>query len=187
MPFQQYRSHQLEGRRGAGRTEVPRLQGHIWVPMDDTTTCVYNFMLSVDDDKPLTEEFVVDAETWAGRGPTGEQMVRHQTRENDWLIDREAQRTKSFTGISGLNTQDLAVQESMGRIVDRRREHLGSTDMAVIMARQIMFDAVKSVAEDMDPPGVHPASYRGVRAADVVLPKGVRWQEAAGAELVARH
>jgi phthalate 4,5-dioxygenase len=84
MPFQQYRSHQLEGRRGAGRTEVPRLQGHMWVPMDDENTCVYNFMLSVDDDKPFTPEFVKAAEDFAGRWPPhGETMIRHRAREND--------------------------------------------------------------------------------------------------------
>ncbi|HZT07294.1 MAG TPA: Rieske 2Fe-2S domain-containing protein [Chloroflexota bacterium] len=188
MPFQQYRSHQLEGRRGAGKTAVPRLQGHMWVPIDDENTCVYNFILSVDDDKPLTPEFIEEAETHAGRNPlTGETMTRHRTRANDWLIDRAIQRTRTFTGITGLNTQDLAVQESMGRVVDRSREHLGSTDRAVIAFRQIMLDAVKNVAEGIDPPGVNPASYRGVRAADVILPKGVRWQDAAEAELMARH
>jgi phenylpropionate dioxygenase-like ring-hydroxylating dioxygenase large terminal subunit len=189
MPFQQYRSHQLEGRKGSGRTEVPRLQGHMWVPIDDENTCVYNFMLSVDEDKPFTREFIESAETHAGRwGPAGgETMMRHRTRSNDWLQDRDVQRTKTYSGISGLNNQDLAVQESMGRVVDRSREHLGSTDRAVITCRQIMLDAVKNAAEGIDPPGVDPASYRGVRAADVIIPKGARWQDAAAADLAARH
>jgi phthalate 4,5-dioxygenase len=188
MPFQQYRSHQLEGRRGAGRTEVPRLQGHMWVPMDDENTCVYNFMLSVDDDKPFTPEFVKGAEDFAGRWPPhGETMIRHRARENDWLIDREAQRTRTFTGVTGLNTQDLAVQESMGRVVDRSREHLGSTDKAVVACRALMLDAVKNLAEGIDPPGVNPVSYRGVRAADIIVQKAARWQDAAEAELAARH
>jgi hypothetical protein len=34
--------------------------------------------------------------------------------------------------IDGFNVQDRAVQESMGRIVDRSREHLGPADGAVI-------------------------------------------------------
>jgi len=145
-------------------------------------------MISVDDDKPFTPEFVHNAEDFAGRWPPhGETMIRHRTRENDWMIDRAVQRTKTYTGITGLNTQDLAVQESMGRIVDRSREHLGSTDKAVIACRQIMLDAVKNLAEGIDPPGVNPATYRGVRAADIVVPNDSRWQDAAEAELAARH
>jgi phthalate 4,5-dioxygenase len=160
----------------------------MWVPIDDDNTCVYNFMLSVDDDNPFTPEFVAAAEDNAGRWPPhGETMIRNRTRENDWLIDRAVQRTKSYTGIAGINNQDLAVQESMGRVADRSREHLGSTDRAVITCRQIMLDAVKNVAEGIDPPGVNPASYRGVRAADIVIPKDVRWQDVAEAELAARH
>jgi phenylpropionate dioxygenase-like ring-hydroxylating dioxygenase large terminal subunit len=188
MPFQQFRSHQLAGRRGAGRDEVPRLQGHMWVPIDDENTCIYNFMMSVDGDKPLTPDYVAEAEDSAGRlPPHGETMIRHRRRDNDWLIDRAMQRTRTFTGIDGINNQDLAVQESMGRVLNRSREHLGSTDMAVIACRQIMLDAVKNLAEGIDPPGVHPTTYRGVRPADIVIAKERRWQEVAEAELAARH
>jgi len=34
-------------------------------------------------------------------------------------------RPRSYTGIDGINQQDRALQESMGPIVDRSREHLG--------------------------------------------------------------
>ena len=37
-------------------------------------------------------------------------------RDNNWLIDRERQRRVNFTGILGINAQDRAVQESMGRV-----------------------------------------------------------------------
>jgi hypothetical protein len=59
--------------------------------------------------------------------------------------------------------------------------------MAVIACRQIMMDAVKNLAEGIDPPGVGPASYHDVRPADVVIPKAVRWQDVAEPELAARH
>lgn len=187
MPFHQFRSGQHTGVRGGGRAAVPRNMGHMWVPIDDENTCVYNWMHAVDEEKPLTPEFILRSETSAGRGPNDERMIRTRTRANDWLIDREAQRTKTFTGISGLNTQDLAVQESMGHIVDRSKEHLGTTDLAVISMRQIMLDSVQRVREGLEPPGTTPDSYRLVRASDVVVPKAVRWQDAAAQELVARR
>ena len=48
---------------------------------------------------------------------------------NDYLLDREIQRTTSYTGIWSVNDQDRSVQESMGPIYDRRKEHLGSSDL----------------------------------------------------------
>src|SRR5581483_7957701 len=142
----------------------------MWVPMDDENTMIFNWMYAIDPAIPFTPDYIVKAETSSGRGPDGESgTVRRQTRENDWLIDRERQRTKTFTGIKGLNTQDLAVQESMGRIVPRWREHLGSTDKAIAAMRRILLEMVRDVADGQDPIGIEPATYRDVLAADTVL------------------
>jgi hypothetical protein len=140
---------------------------------------IYNWMLAVDEDKPLTPEFIAKQETSAGRGPDGETAVRRRTRENDWLIDREVQRRQTYTGIKGVNTQDLAVQESMGPVVDRSREHLGSSDKAIIAYRRILLDVLRDFEQGVEPLGVDPKTYRKVRSADIVIPKDVRWQEVA--------
>jgi phenylpropionate dioxygenase-like ring-hydroxylating dioxygenase large terminal subunit len=188
MPFQQFRAQQAAARTRGGREDsVPQVRGHLWVPMDDETTAVYNWMYACDPDKPFTPEFILQSEISSGRGPDGETLARHRTRANDWLIDREMQRYENYTGIFGVNSQDLAVQESMGPIVDRSREHLGTTDKAIVMMRYLLLAAVKDVEEGLDPPGADPATYRGVRAADVVLPKDARWQEAASDLLVAKR
>jgi phthalate 4,5-dioxygenase oxygenase subunit len=187
LPFQQMRSHQINFIAGDGsRQEVPTLDGHMWVPVDDENTMIYNLTLAADEDKPLRQEHVLATEARLGRGPDGETTVRHRTRANDWLIDREMQRTKTFTGIAGINTQDLAVQESMGSIVDRSREHLGSTDKAIIAFRRILLDLIKDLEEGKDPLGTDPSTYRNVRAADLMLPKDTPWQEGAKDQLVAR-
>ena len=186
LPFHQFRSHQVDYGGSGKREAMPMIQGHMWVPMDDENTMIYNWMLSVDDDKPLTPEFILKRETSAGRGPDGEGVVRHQTRANDWLIDRELQRKKTYTGIRGLNTQDLAVQESMGPIIDRSREHLGSTDKAIIQFRRSLLDAAHDLQKGIEPPGADAAGYRNLRAADVTLPRDARWQDAAKDKLIAR-
>lgn len=186
LPFHQFRSHQFQGRKGHGRMEIPQIRGHIWVPMDDHYTMVYNWIYACDPDKPFTPGYPEKYEAGAGRGPDGETTVRHRTRENDWLIDRQAQKTQTFTGITGLNTQDLAVQESMGYIVDRSKEHLGTTDRAIITLRRLLLEATGDVEEGQDPLGVNPESYRHIRAVDTILPREARWQEAAGDLLVAR-
>lgn len=186
LPFHQFRSHQVDFGGSGKREAMPMIQGHMWVPMDDQNTMVFNWMLSVDEDKPLSPEFILKRETSAGRGPNGEGVERHQTRANDWLIDRELQRTKTFTGIRGLNTQDLAVQESMGPIIDRSREHLGTTDKAIIQFRRCLLDAARDLRNGIEPPGADSKAYRNLRAADVTIGKDVRWQEAAKDKLVAR-
>jgi phthalate 4,5-dioxygenase oxygenase subunit len=183
LPFHQFRAHLLTGRRGSGRAAIPQVRGHMWVPMDDTQTMVFNWLHALEPDKGFTPEFIADYEAGAGRGPAGETTIRHRTRANDWQIDRELQRTRSYTGIAGVNTQDLAVQESMGLIADRTREHLGSTDRAIILLRRLLLEAITTVEQGGVPPGVAPSAYRDVRAADAILPKDVRWQEAARALL----
>jgi hypothetical protein len=168
-----------KGKDSGNRAAIPIEKGHMWVPMDDHNTMIYNWMLAVDEDKPLTPEYIAKQETSAGRGPGGETAARHRTRQNDWLIDREVQRSKTFTGIEGVNTQDLAVQESMGAIVDRSREHLGTTDQAIITCRRILLDVLRDFERGVDPLGVDPKTYRNVRAADIVIPKDAPWQEIA--------
>jgi phenylpropionate dioxygenase-like ring-hydroxylating dioxygenase large terminal subunit len=186
LPFHQFRSNQVDNEGSGKRQAIPMIQGHMWVPMDDQNTMVFNWMLAVDEDKPLTPDFILKRETFAGRGPNGEGVTRHQSRANDWLIERGVQRAKTFTGIPGLNNQDLAVQESMGPIVDRSREHLGSTDKAIIQFRRCLLDAANGLQQGIDPPGSDSKTYRGIRCADVIIPKDVRWQEAARDKLVAR-
>jgi len=188
-PFTQYRSHQIDYETGSGeKVKVPVLKGHMWVPIDDTNTMVYNWMFSPEAHAPLSQEYVLTSETRAGRGPGGETTTRHRTRDNDWGQDREIQRTDTMTGIFGINTQDLAVQESMGPVSDRTREHLTAADRAIILMRRILVDSVRAhVLNGTEPPALDPATYRGIRAADILLPKGVPWQEAASEMLVARH
>ena len=101
----------------------------------------------------------------AARAP-GEVGAGHRklrNRDVDWLIDREVQKIETYSGIDGINNQDHAVQESMGPIVDRTRENLGTTDAAVIATRRILLARLKAAAPDGDPPGVAPTYYGGAR------------------------
>ena len=79
------------------------------------------------------------------------------------------QKTETFTGIDGINAQDRAVQESMGPIVDRTREHLGPADRAVIQARRLLLQATRTVEAGGIPPGVAP-TYYPLHPAEAVVP-----------------
>jgi phenylpropionate dioxygenase-like ring-hydroxylating dioxygenase large terminal subunit len=166
------------------------INGHFWVPLDDTHTATYNWMYAYDPAQPVTPEYAAYVERYTGRGPEHLDPNRPfrslQTIENDYLIDRAAQKTKTFTGITGISTQDVALQEGMGPIVDRSREHLGTTDRAIIVMRQLLLEAIDDVSAGRSPRGTDAADYRDIRALDHLIPKSVNWQDALKDERVAR-
>jgi hypothetical protein len=99
---------------------------------------------------------------------------------NDYLIDREAQSSwKSYTGIPGVRQQDMAVTDSMGPIMDRTQEHLGTTDVLIILTRRRLIAAAEALRDHgVTPPGVdQPEKYR-MRTGEVILPRGADWWEA---------
>ena len=72
--------------------------------------------------------------------------------ENDYLIDRDQQRDKLFTGIENFVSQDLMATESMGPIYDRTQEHLGNTDRAIIRMRRLLIKTAQDLADGIEPP-----------------------------------
>ncbi|MBV9408233.1 MAG: aromatic ring-hydroxylating dioxygenase subunit alpha, partial [Candidatus Eremiobacteraeota bacterium] len=187
MPAQQLRGTitSFEG----GRAEVPKLDGHIWVPIDDEHTWVYNFMFGFDESVPITPEYAASIEAWFGRGKDDFVPGTYRLKaglENDYFIDRAVQRTRTFTGIKGINTQDYALQEGMGPIVDRTKERLGTTDRAIIVTRQLLLDAIRDADGEVSPRGADPATHRDVRPYDDYLERGADWREAFAPELRAK-
>jgi phthalate 4,5-dioxygenase len=188
MPVQQFRARVTFPTFGV---TVPTINGHFWVPVDDTTVATYNWMLAYDPAIPITE-YVPEFERLTGRAPAPEDMDPHKpfrlrrTLANDYLIDRQRQKTQTFTGIDGLNTQDVAVQEGMGPIVDRSKEHLGTTDRAIIVMRQLLLEAAQDLVVGTSPRGVDPASYATIRPLDHIIDGGLDWRNALKKELAAR-
>jgi nitrite reductase/ring-hydroxylating ferredoxin subunit len=85
---------------------------------------------------------------------------RIRNRDNDYLIDREAQRTYNYTGLPGARAQDQAVTESMGAIFDRSREHLGRADTAIIIMRRMLLRMARELEQGIEPELVqHPERF----------------------------
>ncbi|WAH40252.1 Rieske 2Fe-2S domain-containing protein [Alicyclobacillus fastidiosus] len=171
------------------------VSGHAWVPIDDHTTMVWT--ITWHPTRDLTEEELDDMRYWSpDRVGTSEGNGRHLpldmyiqetsnpgsrwkpklNKGNDYLIDWEAQATKAFSGIPTISMQDQAVQESMGPIYDRRKEHLGTADMAIIRMRQLWLKAAKGLRDrQVVPVGLYaPQSYH-IRSASIRLPDGIDW------------
>ena len=100
-------------------------------------------------------------------------------KRNDYMIDRELQRTVNYTGIPQNNAraQDAAMTDSMGAISDRDNEHLGTTDMAIIRMRRRLIQAAQALQEGTEPYAAsHPEVYK-VRSGGAVLPRDVYFTE----------
>ena len=108
-----------------------------------------------------------------------DRYVIEQCWDNDFQIDREAQRTmKSWSGITGIRQQDMAMTEGMGPILDRTSEHLGTTDQMIIRTRRKLLASARALAEDgTPPPGVeNPHDYH-LRSGQVILNRDADWWE----------
>ena len=116
------------------------------------------------------------ARPFAPQGPSP--SPERQSLANDYFIDREAQKTVSFTGIRGIAQQDMAVTESMGAIYDRSHEHLGRTDAAVIRMRRLLIKAARDLENGIEPPALDAAlPFDRIRSAEKVLAAGEDWRQ----------
>jgi nitrite reductase/ring-hydroxylating ferredoxin subunit len=157
--------------------DVP-MSGHAAVPIDDEH--VWFWAIRWLADRPFS---AAERTEWEGAGRV---VVDPKTwrplanADNDYLIDREVQRTGTFTGIPGIGEQDLAVTESMGSICDRSQEHLGTTDLAIIAARRRLLDAARQLGQGVEPHAArHPEAY-AVRPTAAVLKREVPFDEDSG-------
>jgi phthalate 4,5-dioxygenase oxygenase subunit len=93
-------------------------------------------------------------------------------REQNWGQDREAMRHGHFSGFTGnLLQEDIITQLSMGPIADRTREHLSSSDVAVIHARRLLLEALDNVKAGKNPLGGEaPTDLRDAVPSDTLLP-----------------
>jgi nitrite reductase/ring-hydroxylating ferredoxin subunit len=76
---------------------------------------------------------------------------RLRNKDNDYLIDRRRQRTYNYSGLPGNRVEDMAMTESMGPIYDRTREHLGTTDVAIIFWRRYMLRLARNLEKGIEP------------------------------------
>ena len=143
-----------------------------FIPMDDTH-CMFvgfestRFMRQNDRERTarkdgdgtyLRDNLLPNETGWYGRY----RMVESEA--NDYLIDREEQKTKSYTGIEGIHTQDQCVTESMGGMVDHSWENLAPSDIAIARNRRMLMNTVKAFQNGVRPPSADdPTVYANAR------------------------
>ena len=173
-------------------TEDGFVPQHMYTPIDDNLTMHWGLRWhptrKFEGDRKLNQELPRVPES-NGLGPMkpARQGLPYPDwwpvadKGNDFLMDREVQRTMNFTGIPTVRLQDAAVITSMGGVYDRTREHLGTTDAMVIATRRKLIKAAKLLRDEgvMPPASQSPEAYRK-RSCSAILPSGLDWQEALG-------
>jgi len=148
------------------------------IPLDDEN--MWGFTLSWRRDAPMDEDdralfysgdqqqIEVDPETFLAK----------LGRAEHYGIDRQKQKTESFTGISGTRLQDCAVQEDQdGPNLHRWEEHLGVTDRAIVATRRRLLGLAKDLQKGIEPKEpMNPDAFL-VHSIAMEAPNTVPWRE----------
>jgi phthalate 4,5-dioxygenase len=159
-----------------------------WVPMDDHHVIWFGFTAPPLLDLQLNATKTGKATAGAGRREdleenTSDWFGRFRTAhpaERDYDLNRDdARNLISYTGLTSVTMEDHAVTESMGPVLDRSHEHLGTSDAMIIRTRQRLIAAAEALRDKGTiPPGVdEPEVYRQ-RSGGVVLPADANWYDA---------
>ncbi len=123
------------------------------VPIDDTHT--YWFAMFTSFTEPVDKQAMRD-----------QRMAMHQlpdyapltSADNRYGFNAADQKNRTYTGMGeDINVHDQWAVESPGAIADRTREHLGTTDIAIMANRRNLLKAIQAVEQAEAPPG-----YMGV-------------------------
>jgi phthalate 4,5-dioxygenase oxygenase subunit len=150
----------------------------MFVPMDDETTMFYQV-------RARYHEPIGEAERAAQRRDTGLEpgvdidadYRKVRRADNNWLQDRDEMRSGDRqSGIHGVVVEDHAVCESMGPVFDRTREHVATSDVAVIRFRRIMLAAARALQEGEPALGLDlTVPYEHLRGEERTLPLDTHW------------
>jgi phenylpropionate dioxygenase-like ring-hydroxylating dioxygenase large terminal subunit len=130
------------------------------VPVDDTLCYWYAIFTSFTD--PVDKERMRSQRLELYALPD---YKPRRNRGNDWGFDPQEQATTTYTGMGNdVNVHDQWAVESMGRIQDRTREHLATSDKAIVQYRRILKEEIEKVASGLKPLlFLDPAAARAMR------------------------
>jgi phthalate 4,5-dioxygenase len=147
---------------------------NIFVPRDDYST--WNIQFFFDENKPVDVDFrIEEGGIWLDGN-----FRKLRNIDNWYLQDRVEMKQGQMSGIKGILTQDHAVCESQGRISDRTREHLGASDLTVVIWRRIMLQAARALSTNGALPSTLTANFpwEQIKASNVTCTPNLSWKEA---------
>jgi phthalate 4,5-dioxygenase len=169
-----------------GYTTIPlpgdgTLAGHSWVPVDDQRS--WTFTWSWHPKRPLTadeRDLFANAKVSVHAQLIPGTFTPVHNASNDYAGPDAPPARQPWMRIKNFQDQDMCITESMGRLYDRTKETLGSTDVVIVAVRRTLLDAARALAKGKTPPGLEPRDY-ALRPFSALLPREVEdWQAAVG-------
>ena len=121
------------------------------IPIDDENTMFFRFRWSYE---PIPEYELLE---YKYGNYTHPELIPGtfypvENTDNDYKVDRVAQKNYSFTGIKNFPLLDIAMMEQQwGPIADRTQEHLLASDEAIIRVRQRLMRTARKLMEGQEP------------------------------------
>jgi phthalate 4,5-dioxygenase len=151
--------------------------GYSWVPITDESCWIYVYAWSPERPIADDERKRFDQGGFGQFAALGPGFVPLRNRANDYLIDRDEQKQRSFTGVRGVAEQDAMAQDSQGFIADRTREHLTPTDAAIVRFRRIMLGGAAALGEGEEPAAVRCPEHYALRGGGCLAPENLSFEE----------
>jgi phthalate 4,5-dioxygenase oxygenase subunit len=131
------------------------------IPIDNESLMFYRLRWSFDE---ITDDQLAEYKNGGYSHPElipGTWMPKANL-QNDYQIDRVAQKNLTYSGIKTFPLQDIALIEAQwGPIAKREYEHLVRSDYMIIHVRQRLLKAARDIQAGNDPEGpLHPELYR---------------------------
>ena len=115
------------------------------VPIDDASH--WKYVIVFNRKRPLDKESVR-----RDRNELTSDYRMKRNRLNRYMQDRETMKAQWFSGMGyHFQAQDACVNEGAGAIQDRTKEHLVTSDKAIVAARKLLLQGIRDVREGRDP------------------------------------
>jgi phthalate 4,5-dioxygenase oxygenase subunit len=147
-----------------GRSGPTSYSVHWHVPIDDESHWRYDFYYDAKDG--------IDTERLRTKvaSEIGVDFKPIRTPENRYLQNRAEMRRETFSGMgTHFPSHDLFAVQSPGAIHDRTREHLATSDVAIVATRRMILNAIRDLQLGKEPPLVIRSANENVFNDIVVL------------------
>ncbi len=135
--------------------------GYTWAPISDESCWIYVYAWNTEHALTADERAKYEKGGYGQFAELGPGYVPVRNRGNDYLIDRDEQKHRSFTGVRGIAEQDQMAWESQGRLIDRTQEKLSPTDVGIVHFRRTMLDGLRALQAGLAPAAAgNPRAYR---------------------------
>ncbi len=138
------------------------------IPIDDEHTATYSVRYG---SRPITRESRLRETGYDNPTLYAPEQQRFLFSRRDFHLQDRASMDRNWSGFRGISTEDAVIAISMGPIPDRTKEHLISSDVAVVRMRRRLLDAADAVEAGRDLKSAR-ADRGCIGAVDAAAPAG---------------